>query len=100
MTAKSQRKAAMAHRTRAKARGLVRVETQVARGDAGLVRAVAETLRRGSAPAARLRSALESALVDQKVKNAFDVFGSDLPDDAFEGIFDQARPSRWRESSL
>jgi hypothetical protein len=27
-----------------------------------------------------------------EAKTAFDVFGSDLPDEAFEGVFDQPRP--------
>jgi len=45
----------------------------------------------------QLRAALEKALVDPNVKNAFDVFGSDLPDDAFEGVFEQPRPHAWRE---
>jgi len=45
MTTKSQIKATSTHRRRAAARGLVRVEVQAARGDAGLIRAIAETLR-------------------------------------------------------
>jgi hypothetical protein len=27
-----------------------------------------------------------------EVNSAFDVFGSELPDEAFEGVFDQPRP--------
>jgi hypothetical protein len=76
------------------------VEVQAAKGDAGLIRAVAETLRSKSEKAAALRSTLEKALVDSEVKTAFDVFGSDLPDEAFAGVFDQPRPREWREVDL
>jgi hypothetical protein len=31
---------------------------------------------------------------------AFDVFGSDLPDEAFDGAFDQRRQHDWREVDL
>jgi hypothetical protein len=40
---------------------------------------------------------VEKALIDPEVKNAFDVFGSDLPDDAFARVFDQTRAQEWRE---
>jgi hypothetical protein len=45
MATRSQRKATRAHRTRAAQRGLVRVEVQARKQDAGLIRALAETLR-------------------------------------------------------
>ena len=92
--------AATAHRRRAFARGLVRVEVQAAKGDAGLIRALAETLRGDPARAKTLRSALEQALIDPQVKTAFDLFGSDLPDEAFAGVFDQPRQKSWRELKL
>jgi hypothetical protein len=38
--------------------------------------------------------------VQPKAKTAFDVFGSDLPDEVFEGIFDQPRQRGWREVDL
>jgi hypothetical protein len=100
VASKSQIRAPRTHRRRAAARGLVRVEVQAAKGDAGLIRAVAETLRSKSEKAAALRSTLEKALVDSEVKTAFDVFGSDLPDEAFAGVFDQPRPREWREVDL
>jgi hypothetical protein len=96
----SQRKASASHRRRALSRGLVRVEIQVAKGDTGLIRALAETLRGDPAKAKALRSTLERALVDPEVKTAFDLFASDLPDEAFDGIFDQPRQNSWREVDL
>jgi hypothetical protein len=100
MASKSQIKATSTHRRRAAARGLVRVEVQAAKGDAGLIRAVAETLRSKPEKAKALRSTLEKVLVDPEIKTAFDVFGSDLPDEAFAGVFDQPRPKEWREVDL
>jgi hypothetical protein len=69
----------------------VRIEVEAARADAGLIRALAETLRSKPEKAKALRSTLEKALIDPETEIAFDVFGSDLPDDAFTGVFDQAR---------
>lgn len=100
MATKSQRRATRSHRRRAAARGLVRVEVQAARNDAGLIRALAETLRGKPEKASSLRTALQQALVDPEIKTAFDVFGSDLPDDAFAGVFDQPRQKDWREVDL
>ncbi|MEQ9152811.1 MAG: hypothetical protein RLO06_15145 [Parvibaculum sp.] len=100
MASRSQVRATSTHRRRAAARGLVRVEVQTARGDAGLIRAVAETLRSEPAKANALRSTLEKMLIDSEIKTAFDVFGSDLPDEAFAGVSDQARPRTWREIDL
>jgi len=96
----SQIKATGAHRRRSAARGLVRVEVQAARGDAGLIRAVAATLRGKQDSAEALRSTLEKALADPEIRTAFDVFGSDLPDEAFAGVFDQPRHRDWREIEL
>lgn len=76
------------------------MEVQTARGDAGLIRAVAATLRGKLESAEALRSALEKALVDPEIRTAFDVFGSDLPDEAFAGVFDQPRARDWREVDL
>jgi hypothetical protein len=83
-----------------RARGLVRVEVQAAKGDTGLIRALAETLRGEPERAKSLRSTLEKALIDPEVKNAFDIFGSDMPDDAFSGVFEQPRQKDWREIDL
>jgi hypothetical protein len=100
MTSKSQRKATRTHRRRAAARGLVRVEVQAPNKDAVLIRALAETLRGRTEKAEAIRSALAKALVHPEVKTAFDVFGSDLPDETFTGVFDQPRQRNWREVDL
>ena len=100
MSSKSQRKASIMHRRRAAARGLVRVEVQAPKRDAGLIRALAETLRARSERSDAIRSALAKALTHSEVKTAFDVFGSELPDEAFAGVFDQPRQRDWREVNL
>src|SRR5213080_1846463 len=96
MKTKSQRKATAAHRHRAVARGLVRLEVQTAKKDVRLIRAVAETLRGKSRQAEELRSTLTKVLIAPEMKTAFDVFGSELPDEVFSGVFDQPRQQRWR----
>ena len=100
MASASQRKATATTRRRATARGLVRVEVQAARADAGLIRGLAETLRGEPERAHILRALLENALEEKDVRTAFDVFGSDLPDDAFSGVFGQQRQKGWREIDL
>ena len=100
MSGKSQRNATRAHRRRSIARGLVRVEVQAPKRDAGLIRALAETLRGKNGRAEALRSTLAKALIYPGVKDAFDIFGSELPDEAFDGVFDQPRQRNWREVDL
>ncbi len=99
MASKSQRKATNAHRRRAAARGLVRIEVLAPKRDAGLVRALARTLRSNSDKAKALRSTLENGL-GPEIRTAFDIFGSELPDEAFDGVFDQPRQRNWREVDL
>jgi hypothetical protein len=72
----SQKMASTTHRRRSLPGGLIRVEVRVRHGDAGLIRALAETLRGNPARAKTLRSTLEQALLDPQVKTAFDIFGS------------------------
>ena len=100
MATKSQRKATRTHRRRAAARGLVRVEVQAPKKDAGLIRALAETLRGRTQEAEALRLALAKAVLPPELKTAFDIFGSELPDDAFAGVFDQPRQGSWRKVDL
>lgn len=96
----SSRKTTTTRRRRASARGLVRIEVQAAKTDAVLIRELAETFRRDPERAKSLRSTLEKALIDPRVKTAFDVFGSDLEDETFAGVFDQPREKDWREAGL
>ncbi|MGO8921214.1 MAG: hypothetical protein ACLQJR_35470 [Stellaceae bacterium] len=100
MASKSQRKATRSHRRRAAARGLVRVEVQAPKKDAGLIRALAETLRGQADKAEALRSTLAKVLIHPEVKTAFDVFGSELPDETFAGVFDRPRQWDWRKVNL
>jgi hypothetical protein len=98
LASKAQRQATRAHRRRAAAKGLVRLEVQAAKKDAGLIRAVAHALRGEPRKAKALRSALEEVLI--KTETAFDVFGADLPDEVFADVFDQPRQRDWREVDL
>jgi hypothetical protein len=82
------------------ARGLVRLEVQAPKRDVDLIRALAETLRDESEKAKVLRSTLVKALVHPEIRTAFDVFGSDLPDEVFAGVFEQPRQRQWREINL
>jgi hypothetical protein len=100
VASKSQRRATSAHRRRAAARGLVRLEVQTPRKDVELFRRVVETLRGEPEKAKALRTTLEKALVNPAEMTAFDIFGSDLPDEAFAGVFDQPRERDWRKLKL
>lgn len=100
MATQSQRKATRNHRKRAASRGLVRVEVQTPRGDVALIRAVAQALRTDTARAKAVRNALGAALVDPEKCTALNAFASDLPDEVFEGVFDQPRDATWRDIDL
>jgi hypothetical protein len=100
MTPKSQRKTTRSHRRHAVTRDLIWVEVQAFRRDAGLLCAVAETLRGGTGKADALRSTLAQAVLNPELKTAFDIFGSDLPDEGFAEIFDQPRQRGWRPVDL
>ena len=100
MASKSQRKATRTHRRRAVARGLVRVEVQAPKKDAVLIRALAAALRGKAEKAAVVRTALVKGLMLPEMKTAFDVFGSELDDRVFAGVFDQPRQRSWREIDL
>jgi hypothetical protein len=100
VASKSQRRATRTHRRRAAARGLVRVEVQAPKKDAVLIRALAETLRGKAEKAESLRSTLAKVLIDPEVATAFDVFGSELPDETFADVFVQPRQRGWREVDL
>jgi hypothetical protein len=76
------------------------MEIQARRSDVGLIRTVAATLRGAPDKAKVLRSTLERALANPNIKSAFDVFGSDLPDEVFDGVFDQRLEGGWRPVDL
>jgi hypothetical protein len=69
--------------------------------DLTLVQRVLEVLRGSDEDQARkLRQAIIAALATPKPQSALDIFASDLPEDAFEGVFPQRRESGWREIDL
>ncbi|MEQ8399281.1 MAG: hypothetical protein RIC85_05315 [Gammaproteobacteria bacterium] len=68
-------------------RVLVRVEVQAARGDAGLTRAVAETLRGEPVNAITQRSTLEKMLVHWEIKTAFAAFADPDRTDHCSGTY-------------
>ena len=43
---------------------------------------------------------LGSDWVENEVKTAFDIFGSELPDEVFAGVFDRSHLGSWREVDL
>jgi hypothetical protein len=97
VTSKAQRRATSSHGRGTAARGLVRVEVQVPKRYAALIHAVAETLRGKPEQAQALRSTLTQTLLHPEVKTAFDIFGSELPDEFFAAVFDQPRQRHWRK---
>jgi hypothetical protein len=100
MATSAQKRASASHRRRASARGLVRVEVQAQKSDAGLIRALATALRAEPNKARAIRAKLESVLAEPTVMSALEAFGSDLPEEVFEGVFDQPREIGWREIDL
>jgi hypothetical protein len=100
MTAPSQKNASARYRQRSKAQGLVRFEVQAAKSDTHLLRALARELRGEPERAGLLRRTVEDALKTGDSKTAFDIFGSDIADDVFSGVFDQPRDDHWPTSSL
>lgn len=68
--------------------------------DAALIGRVLDVLRGDPNDAQALRRAIIAALPGPKAKSALDVFGSDLPDEAFDGVFTQERQTGWREVDL
>lgn len=98
MAAVSQRKASNAYRKRESAKGLVRIEVRVNASDASLVRSVVDILRTEHADA--LRTALQRAVGKKEVHTAFDIFGSDLPDEYFDGVFERPSDTGWRDIDI
>ncbi len=87
----AQRKALTAHRHRRRENGVVRLEVQVPAADVTLVRELAVALRGEPEMARDVRAKLQTALAEPDGRSVLDVFGSDLPDEYFEGVFDEDR---------
>jgi hypothetical protein len=96
----SQRKALDSHRTRRRNSGIVRVEVQAPSLDAALLKDVAAILRGGTEAAQTLRAQLRSAVATPDDATVFDIFGSSLPDEAFEGVFEASRHDLPRDVKL
>ena len=87
----AQRKALMDYRTRSRKAGLVRVEVQAPATDAPILRDLAAVLRGDADRARAVRDQLQSIINKSPATLALDIFGSDLTDAYFEGVFEQAR---------
>jgi hypothetical protein len=98
MASKAQRKATKIHRRRGALARAARSSgpQKGCQSNPG----VAETLRDESVKVKVLRSTLVKALVHPEIRTAFDVFGSDLPNEVFAGVFEQPRQRQWREINL
>jgi hypothetical protein len=70
---------------------MVRVEVQVPAVDAPMLRDVAAVLRGRPDAAQAMRDQLRSAIPPSQPMSVFDMFGSELPDAYFEGVFDSVR---------
>jgi hypothetical protein len=81
------------HRRRRRDSGLVRVEVQVPGVDAGMLRDLAAILRGEAKAAQATRAQLRSVVAGPRAAAVFDIFGSDLPDACFDGVFEQGRRS-------
>ena len=87
----AQQKALNAHRRRRRDGGMVRVEVQVPAIDAAILRELAAILRGKADAAQAMRNQLRSVVAKPRVDTVFDIFGSDLPDEYFDGVFEQGR---------
>jgi hypothetical protein len=70
---------------------MVRIEVQVPAIDAAILRDVAAILRGKADAAQAMRNQLRSVVAKPRVDSVFDIFGSDLPDAYFDGVFEQGR---------
>jgi hypothetical protein len=87
----AQSDALAAHRRRRRASGLARIEVQVPSIDAALVRDLAAVLRGEPIAARALRIQLRAVIAEPRAAAVFDIFGSDLSDACFDGVFDHDR---------
>jgi hypothetical protein len=65
----------------------VRVEVQVPAIDAGILRGLAAILRGNPDAARAMRDRLRSVVTEPGAASVFEIFGSELPDSSFEGVF-------------
>jgi hypothetical protein len=86
----SARKAVIAHWTRRKDRGIVRLEVQAPASDAGLIRALGAALRGDEQRARELRAVLRSALRPEGNGTLLDLLACDISDELVDEAL--ARP--------
>ena len=84
------KKALTAHRRR-RDRTVIRVEVQIPAADAGLMRKLATILRGNALRAQGVRDRLLAAVARSPAASVFDIFGSDLSDGHFDGVFEERR---------
>ena len=96
----AQKNALTNHRRRRRDSGIVRVEVQASSVDAGLLKDVAAILRGEAEAAQAMRAQLRSAIAKPQAGGVFDIFGSDLPDEAFDGVFETRRRDMPRDVDL
>lgn len=87
----AQRKALNTHRSRRRDDDMVRVAVQVPAVDAQIVRDLHAVLRGDLEGAQAMRAQLRSIVAKPRASTVFDIFGSDLPDVYFEGLFEHGR---------
>ena len=87
----AQRKAVTSHRRRRRHGGVVRVEVQVPAIDSAMLRELVAILRSQSDVAQVMRDQLRYILAKPRAASAFEIFGSDLPDACFQGVFERDR---------
>jgi hypothetical protein len=88
MSTATQREATSAHRARAKAKGLARVEVRVAESDVPLVRQFVAGLRGERGP--QIRKAVDEALSTKPPESALDMFQRLRLDEGTWAALDQA----------
>jgi len=67
------------------------VEVQASDVDAGLIRDIAAVLRGEPDEARALRTKLRSAVAQPRAASVFDIFGADMDDAVFDGVFESGR---------
>jgi hypothetical protein len=87
----AQRKSLNTLRSRRGDQDVVRVQIQVPAVDAQIVRELAAILRGGTEAAQAVRQQLRTVVAEPRTHSVFDIFGSDLPDAYFEGVFEHGR---------
>jgi len=96
----AQKNALTSHRRRRRDSGIVRVEVQAPSMDASLLKDVAAILRGEAEAAQAMRAQLRSAIAQPQTDGVFDIFGSNLPDETFEGVFEPRRRDMPRDVDL